>query len=216
MDIPGCVFVLAVDYEVVQMGMAEKLGVDLQKTSGKSFFDKIIQLPFEMPNSSYDIDQYLMHLITKINYTQFKSEGQFREKQSGLIDGDIGFFRNITVCTVGRNPRSIKRVMNYAKLLDDIRTKFLKSPGLGDQGRDFGRYLAAGHELAHGQLVKLQELWMVRTSTIRTSCNSNSFFSQLQAAQGELPQDRCGGRQSGVYNFTEQKSTETVQCSTEW
>jgi hypothetical protein len=133
MDIPGCVFVLAVDYEVVQMGMAEKLGVDLQKTSGKSFFDKIIQLPFEMPNSSYDIDQYLMHLITKINYTQFKSEGQFREKQSGLIDGDIGFFRNITVCTVGRNPRSIKRVMNYAKLLDDIRTKFSsKTPEKND------------------------------------------------------------------------------------
>lgn len=131
MDIPGCVFVLAVDYEVVQMGMAEKLGVDLQKTSGKSFFDKIIQLPFGMPDSSYDIDQYLMKLITKIDYTHFKSygetpEGSFRKSHKRLPDGDIGFFRDITICTVGRNPRSIKRVMNYAKLLNDIRTKFSK------------------------------------------------------------------------------------------
>ena len=54
MDVENCVFILAVDYEVVQMGMRQKFGVDLQKQSGKSFFDKIIQLPFVMPSSSYD------------------------------------------------------------------------------------------------------------------------------------------------------------------
>jgi hypothetical protein len=124
MDIPGCVFVLAVDYEVVQMGMAEKLGVDLQKTSGKSFFDKIIQLPFGMPDSSYDIDKFLKELISKIQFTHYKKTASFRDNHPRLPDGDIGFFREITICTVGRNPRSIKRVMNYAKLLDDIRTKF--------------------------------------------------------------------------------------------
>ena len=45
-DVPGCVFVMALDYEEVQRGMVEKLGVDLQKTSGKAFFDKMIQLLF--------------------------------------------------------------------------------------------------------------------------------------------------------------------------
>jgi len=123
MDIPGCVFVLAVDYEVVQMGMAEKLGVDLQKTSGKSFFDKIIQLPFTMPESSYNIEKFLMELLNKIDFTWFSTPGDFK-KHDRLPDGHIGFFRDITVTTVGRNPRSIKRVMNYAKLLNDIRTKF--------------------------------------------------------------------------------------------
>ena len=58
-DVKGCVFVLAVDYEVVQIGMADKLGVDLQKLSGKSFFDKIINLPFSMPTQSYSLDKYL-------------------------------------------------------------------------------------------------------------------------------------------------------------
>ena len=45
MDIPGCVFVLAVDYEVVQMGMAEKLGVDLQKTSGSHSLIRLFSCP---------------------------------------------------------------------------------------------------------------------------------------------------------------------------
>ena len=50
-DIPGCVFVMTLDYEVVQRGMLEKLGEDLQKTSGKAFFDKMIQLPFVVPTT---------------------------------------------------------------------------------------------------------------------------------------------------------------------
>ena len=52
-DVPGCVFVMALDYQVVQRGMVEKLGVDLQKTSGKAFFEKMVQLPFVMPTTSY-------------------------------------------------------------------------------------------------------------------------------------------------------------------
>ncbi|MGA9572840.1 MAG: P-loop NTPase fold protein, partial [Lysobacterales bacterium] len=52
-DVPGCVFVMTLDYEVVQRGMLEKLGRDLQKTSGKAFFDKLIQLPFVVPTTSY-------------------------------------------------------------------------------------------------------------------------------------------------------------------
>ena len=63
LDVEGCVFVLAVDYEVVQQGMKEKLGVDIQKTSGKSFFDKIVK-PFNMPKSSYDLKKYIGDLIT--------------------------------------------------------------------------------------------------------------------------------------------------------
>lgn len=54
-DVEKCVFVLAVDYEVVQTGMKEKFGIDFEKQSGKSFFDKIIQLPFVMPSSSYNL-----------------------------------------------------------------------------------------------------------------------------------------------------------------
>ncbi len=111
-DVAGCVFVMALDYEVVQRGMVEKLGSDLQRTSGKAFFDKMIQLPFIVPTTSYKLDEYIIDLLRK----------------SGLpciIDGDCDslsrqFFLDITRFTVGRNPRSIKRVVNYTNLLERI------------------------------------------------------------------------------------------------
>jgi len=112
LDVEGCVFVLAVDYEVVQEGMKQKLGIDVQKTSGKSFFDKIIQLPFNMPRDSYNIEGYIKELIKEANFPE--AENLAREDRSAYL-------REITMATVGGNPRSIKRVLNYARLLNYIR-----------------------------------------------------------------------------------------------
>jgi len=112
LDVEGCVFVLAVDYEVVQEGMKQKLGADLQKTSGKSFFDKIIQLPFNMPRDSYDIGSYIKDLI---------KAAKFPEADNLAREDRLNFLREITMATVGGNPRSIKRVLNYARLLNLIR-----------------------------------------------------------------------------------------------
>ena len=72
MDVPGSIFVMALDYEVVQRGMVEKLGIDLQKTSGKAFFDKMIQLPFVVPTTSYELDEYILDLLQRagLPYTQ--------------------------------------------------------------------------------------------------------------------------------------------------
>jgi len=107
LDVDGCVFILAVDFEVVQAGMKEKLGIDVQKSSGKSFFDKIIQLPFNMPKDSYDLEKYLGKLI--------------KETELPYADGmDPVYLREITSSSVGSNPRSIKRVMNYARLIELI------------------------------------------------------------------------------------------------
>lgn len=112
MDVQGCVFVMALDYEVVQRGMVEKLGLDLQKTSGKAFFDKMIQLPFVVPTTSYKLDEYIIDLLEKVGLPCMKK---------GSCDAaSRQFFLDITQFTVGRNPRSIKRVVNYTKLLERI------------------------------------------------------------------------------------------------
>ena len=108
LDVENCVFVLAVDYEVVQIGMAEKLGQDLQKISGKSFFDKIIQLPFTMPSTSYNLGSYIRNLLVNAGVSVKASDEEFYEE--------------VTSCTVGRNPRSIKRIINYSKLIRLIRS----------------------------------------------------------------------------------------------
>ena len=111
-DVPGCVFVIALDYEVVQRGMVEKLGLDLQKTSGKSFFDKIIQLPFVVPTTSYKLDEYIIDLLNKAGLPYVNN--------NDIDPGSRQFFLDITQFTVGRNPRGIKRIISYTNLLERI------------------------------------------------------------------------------------------------
>ncbi|NIM69412.1 MAG: hypothetical protein GTN86_02195 [Xanthomonadales bacterium] len=112
-DVPSLVFVLAVDYEVVQQGVAEWLGPEQQRTSGKAFYDKIIQLPFVVPSASYELDEYILRLLVKSAFP-FGEELQQDEDSAR-------YFVDVTLCTVGKNPRNIKRVMNYANLLERIR-----------------------------------------------------------------------------------------------
>lgn len=59
LDCEKCVFVLAIDYGVVSRGVKEKYGDDFSEEKGKSFFDKIIQVPFKMPVADYDITNYV-------------------------------------------------------------------------------------------------------------------------------------------------------------
>ena len=66
LDIPGCVFILACDYEVVSKGLEKKFGIKKEDLKGRSFFDKIIQLPFSMPVSQYDIKCYFEKLLSNI------------------------------------------------------------------------------------------------------------------------------------------------------
>ena len=63
LDVPGCVFLIAVDYAVIQRGMEEKLGRSAREMQGKSYFDKIIQVPFNMPTNAYKTDSYIMSML---------------------------------------------------------------------------------------------------------------------------------------------------------
>lgn len=103
LDCENCVFVLAVDYEVVTMGIKQKFGEDVSKEKGRSFFDKIIQLPFKMPVAQYDIKKYVADSLAKMNFKNDESTLALFER---LIQHSIGF-----------NPRSMKRLFNTFQLL---------------------------------------------------------------------------------------------------
>ena len=64
-DVPGCVFVMTLDYDLVQRGMAEKLGLSVQQSNGKAFYDKLVQLPFVVPTTSYKLEDYIVDLLIK-------------------------------------------------------------------------------------------------------------------------------------------------------
>lgn len=109
----NCVFVLAIDYDVVIKGLEPKFG----KLSGqnerefRSFFDKIIQVPFSMPVSSYKVNDFLKESLLAINYI---NEGQSKNIEL------IAKFSEISNLSVGTNPRALKRLMNSLSLISCI------------------------------------------------------------------------------------------------
>ena len=112
-DLEKCVFVLAIDYDVVIKGLKPKFGelTDANEREFRSFFDKIIQLPFSMPVASYNVDTFLVDALSKIEFFSQKelADQQLAERLS-----------EITRLSVGTNPRSLKRLTNTLALISII------------------------------------------------------------------------------------------------
>ena len=104
-DVENCVFVLAIDYNVVVRGIRNKFGEQPEGTE-RDFFDKIIQLPFRMPLEKYTLGTLL--------------ENFFQDKPKYLYI-ITRFFQN----TLGSNPRTAKRLYNYYELLSLVQGKKL-------------------------------------------------------------------------------------------
>lgn len=119
LDCKQCVFVLAIDYEVVIRGAIEKYGFasytsdkiddkerNREYEKGKSFFDKIIQVPFKVPVAIYDIKNYLKDGFNKIDLK--------------IDDNDLQDYIDLCASSIGSNPRSLKRLLNAFLLLTFI------------------------------------------------------------------------------------------------
>ena len=104
LDIENCVFILACDYNVVMQGLQQKFGIGEKELKGKSFFDKIIQLPFTMPTGLGDRRGYIGELLGQI---EAKYEPEDLEDYEELVDKSFGF-----------NPRNMKRIFNSLLLLN--------------------------------------------------------------------------------------------------
>lgn len=109
MDVPNCVFVLAVDYAVVTQGLEKKFGVSVGHAKGKSFFDKIIQLPFAIPIAQYDLSAYINNLLSNMSIV--------------CSEAEINTYREIVDSSIGCNPRSMKRLFNSFILLNTVANK---------------------------------------------------------------------------------------------
>lgn len=106
LDCENCVFVLAVDYEVVTLGIKQKFNSGVGNEKGKSFFDKIIQLPFKMPVAQYNIKKYIVGMMKRLSIS--------------TEDEEVNLFYNLIKSSIGFNPRSMKRLFNTYELLDII------------------------------------------------------------------------------------------------
>lgn len=105
LDVEKCVFVLAIDYDVVLRGVSKKYGFDLKDRKdyekGKNFFDKIIQVPYSVPLKDYNFGDFIHNFI---NSPELES----------LMDSGIKpeVFTDLLMNSVGKNPRTIKRILN--------------------------------------------------------------------------------------------------------
>ena len=111
-DIEKCIFVLAIDYDVVTFGVEQKYGSKnmANRNIGQDFFDKLIQVPYRIPMSKYDIQGMVMDRLKKIEY--FERAYDY-EKYEGRI---IEIFQLAT----NKNPRAIKRLLNMLHLMTAI------------------------------------------------------------------------------------------------
>ena len=69
-DVRGGVYVLAIDYDVIIRGLQQRKGYSGEKLGaeeGKSFFDKIIQVPYRMPTSTYRSERFLVEKYAELN-----------------------------------------------------------------------------------------------------------------------------------------------------
>lgn len=112
MQTPKCIFVLAIDYDVIIKGAEEKYGLN----KGKVFFDKIIQLPFTMPVEFYDVPCYLDYKLNDIQ-NQISDEYKFIVQSDNDEKDTIKLYNKILKLTVGTNPRTINRVFNLFYLM---------------------------------------------------------------------------------------------------
>jgi hypothetical protein len=107
LDCDKCIFVLAIDYAVVSQGVKEKYGDLIGEDKGKSFFDKIIQVPFKMPVAHYKVDEFVKKMFKQVNIDLD-------------ADGGVNEYVSLIQASVGCNPRTMKRLFNAYLLLTFI------------------------------------------------------------------------------------------------
>jgi hypothetical protein len=114
-DIPNCIFVLAVDYEVVVKGLEGKFGEKTEENERefRQYFDKIIQIPFTMPVGAYD--RQMNNLLESC----FSSLG-YRFDGAAAGADMLENIRSATMAATDGIPRSVKRIVNTVSLLQRI------------------------------------------------------------------------------------------------
>lgn len=112
-DMKNCIFIIAVDYNIITAGLKEKLHNDYMEKANlyAAFFDKLIQLSFVMPTHSYDITKYLLNRLQIISY--FDNNEILELKQNKNIK--LLFFKALK-----NNPRQIKCLINSIYLSKTI------------------------------------------------------------------------------------------------
>ncbi|QAU51920.1 KAP family P-loop NTPase fold protein [Corynebacterium pelargi] len=104
-----CVYVLAIDFEVVQKGVSVIYQDSMTEEKARLFFDKIIQVPFNVPSPGEAIRNLLSEMLKR-------DPKEPEQDHQDLVSACTW----VSMVLLDSNPRAIKRVMNALSLLELI------------------------------------------------------------------------------------------------
>tara|TARA_B110001452_G_scaffold132196_1_gene109831 strand:+ start:9927 stop:11738 length:1812 start_codon:yes stop_codon:yes gene_type:complete len=141
-DIPNCVFILAIDYDIVVKGLEDKFGPKTEENERefRSFFDKIIQVPFSMPTGTYDIENFL---VEKLKFLGI----DVKEEEKELFTKAVRY-------TIGYNPRSLKRYLNSFSLINHLK-EIEEEEDQAQQEDDFMLFAVLGIQISYPKIFRL-------------------------------------------------------------
>lgn len=127
-DIKNCIFILAIDYEVVAIGVEQKYGVISTKNRDmtRDYFDKLIQVPYMIPMSQYNISGMVMDRLRDFSFFS----------QPDDYDLYKGMSVEIVTLATRKNPRAIKRLLNMLQLATAIEERSGGPAGDGQTGKE--------------------------------------------------------------------------------
>jgi len=173
LDCEKCIFVLAIDYGVVTRGVKVKYGNDFSESKGKSFFDKIIQVPFKMPVGSYDISLYVKKCFEDIGL----------EVEEEVLPQYI----NLIKYSIGNNPRSMKRLFNSFLLLSNISDSEILEDSLNRQILFALLCMQSSYELMYNYIIE-KRLDLDGEFFNELKNEKNDIFKKIEMNEKEISQ----------------------------
>lgn len=145
LDIPDCVFMLAIDTKVVEEGLKEKYGANMDEDKRTHFFDKIIQVPYKLPVHNYKLDEFMKTVL--ITYVKEEGQAESDVKIDEIAPKYVQFLDAADI----HNPRTIKRCVNFCLL-----HKYMDGNDYKDKDIYFHRFVIKMLELENEK-----EYWMI-------------------------------------------------------
>lgn len=173
LDCEKCIFVLAIDYSVVTRGVKVKYGNDFSEGKGKSFFDKIIQVPFKMPVGSYDISLYVKKC--------------FEDIEMEVEEETLPQYINLIKHSIGNNPRSMKRLFNSFLLLSNISDSEILEDSLNKQILFALLCMQSSYELIYNYIIE-KRLDLDGEFFSELKNEKNDIFKKIEMNEKEISQ----------------------------
>lgn len=173
LDCEKCIFVLAIDYSVVTRGVKVKYGNDFSEGKGKSFFDKIIQVPFKMPVGSYDISLYVKKC--------------FEDIEMEVEEETLPQYINLIKHSIGNNPRSMKRLFNSFLLLSNISDSEILEDSLNRQILFALLCMQSSYELIYNYIIE-KRLDLDGEFFSELKNEKNDIFKKIEMNEKEISQ----------------------------